>query len=124
MAAGLLLVTGTSSREAAAQEGSPTDAPTFVVPPAEPTEVEVGFYLLGLSRVSEPSEAFPTFEVEIFVDASWKDPRLAFSIQGLDAQVFLGEEAREKLSEIWSPDVEIQNEVEQRQTESVPPTSC
>jgi hypothetical protein len=119
LAAGLLLVTGSSSRDAVAQQDSPTDVPTFVVPPDRPTEVEVGFYLLGLSHVSEPSEAFPTFQVEMFIDASWKDPRLAYSIEGLDAQVFLGEEAREKLTEIWTPDVEIQNEVEQRQTESV-----
>ena len=36
-----------------------------------------------------------------------------------DALVFQEEEAEEKLSEIWSPDLEIENEVEQRQTESV-----
>ena len=71
----------------------------------------------GLSRVSDSSEAFPTAEVEVFLDLSWKDPRMAF--EGESPHVFQGEEAEEKLSEIWSPDPEIQNEVEQRQTESI-----
>jgi len=115
----LVLAAGTFCPSAAAQETSSDDAPTFVVPPEHPTEVQVGVYLLGLSHVSEPSEAFPTFDVEMFIDLSWKDPRLAFSIEGIEAHVFQEQEAEEKLSEIWSPDIEIQNEVEQRQTESV-----
>jgi hypothetical protein len=93
------------------------DLPTFVEPPRHPTEIETAVYLIGLSRVSGPAEAFPTLEVEVFLDMSWKDPRLAFN--GAKPHVFQGEEAEEKLSEIWSPDPEIQNEVEQRQTESV-----
>jgi hypothetical protein len=116
---GTVLAMGTECPDATAQEPSSADPPTAVVPPARPTEVEVGVYLLGLSYVSDPSEAFPTFEVEMFIDLSWKDPRLAFSIEGLEKQVFQDEEAEEKLSEIWSPDPEIENEVEQRQTESV-----
>ncbi len=114
-----MLAAGTLSLGAETQDSSSDDLPTSVTPPARPSEVEVGVYLLGLSRVSEPSEAFPTFDVEMFVDLSWKDPRLAFSIDELEAQIFQGEEADEKLSEIWSPDIEIQNEVEQRETESM-----
>jgi hypothetical protein len=79
----------------------------------------VGAYLIGLSQVSEPSDPFPTIDVEMFLNLSWKDPRLAFGSVDTRPRVFQGEEAEEKLSEIWSPDVEIQNEVEQRQTESV-----
>ncbi len=55
----------------------------------------------------------------MFVDLSWKDERLAFSSEAIESMVFLEEEAEEKLSEIWSPDIEIQNEVEQRSTESI-----
>lgn len=86
-------------------------------PPAQPTQVTVGAYLIGLSRVSEPSSAFPTWDAEVFLDLSWRDPRLAFDDDR--PRVFQGEKAAEKLSEIWSPDPEIQNEVEQRETESV-----
>jgi hypothetical protein len=69
--------------------------------------------------VSEPSDPFPTYEVEMFVNVSWHDPRLAFGDAAASPHVFQEEEAEEKLSEIWSPDIEIQNEVEQRTTESI-----
>ena len=95
------------------------DIPTYVTPPELPARVSIGVYLLGLSQVSEPSDPFPTYDVEMFLNLSWKDPRLAFGDEDSPRRVFQEEEAAEKLSEIWSPDLEIQNEVEQRQTESV-----
>jgi hypothetical protein len=98
---------------------SSDDTPTAVSPPKRPTEITVGAYLIGLSRVSPPSEAFPSFEVEMFVDLSWRDQRLVFASQTGQPMVFLEEEAEEKLSEIWSPDIEIQNEVAQRTTYSI-----
>ncbi|NNJ97939.1 MAG: hypothetical protein HKP12_12355 [Gammaproteobacteria bacterium] len=98
---------------------SSDDTPTAVSPPKRPTEITVGAYLIGLSRVSPPSEAFPSFEVEMFVDLSWRDHRLAFASPTGQPMVFLEEEAEEKLSEIWSPDIEIQHEVEQRTTDSI-----
>lgn len=103
----------------AGAEPSSEDAPTFVSPPQQPTEVSVGAYLIGLSRVSEPSEPFPFYEVEMFLNLSWRDPRLAFGDRDAQPHVFLEEEAEEKLSEIWSPDIGIQNEVEKRRTENV-----
>ena len=69
------------------------------------------------ARYDVPTSVKPTADVEVFLDLSWKDPRLAF--EGSEPLVFQGEEAAEKLSEIWSPDPEIQNEIEQRETESV-----
>jgi hypothetical protein len=104
---------------AAAAPSASDDLPTAVAPPRRPTEVAIATYLIGLSRVSEPASAFPTFDVEMFVDLSWKDEHLAFASDGLEPRVFQEEEAEEKLSEIWSPDLEIQNEVEQRETESI-----
>ena len=101
------------------QPMSTDDLPTAVEPPQRPTEVSIAAYLIGLSGVSEPSSAFPTFDVEMYIELSWKDPRLAFSTHEIDVLVFQEEEAAEKLSEIWSPDPEIQNEIEQRQTESI-----
>jgi hypothetical protein len=111
----LLLSTGASATLPEATDSQ--DLPTFVEPPNRPTEVAIATYLIGLSRVSDSSDAFPTTDVEMFLDLSWKDPRLAFD--GESPHVFQGEEAAEKLSEIWSPDPEIQNEVEQRETESI-----
>lgn len=95
------------------------DTPTFVSPPQLPTEVAVGAYLISLDAVSEPSEPFPTYEVEMFLNLSWVDPRLAYGEEGSQPHVFQGEEAAEKLSEIWSPDVLIQNEVEPRELASI-----
>lgn len=95
------------------------DTPTAVEPPQRPTEVSITAYLIGLSGVSDPSAAFPTFDVEMYIELSWKDPRLTFSSHENDVLIFQEEEAAEKLSEIWSPDPEIQNEIEQRQTESI-----
>jgi hypothetical protein len=112
----LLLGFGTA---VAAEPTSSDDPPTAVIPPQRPTEVTIAGYLIGLSRISEPSAAFPTFEVEMFIDLTWKDPRLAFASDDATARVYQEEEAEEMLSEIWSPDGEIQNEVEQRQTESI-----
>jgi len=103
---------------ALAQDSS-ADTATAVSPPQLPTEVAVGAFLIGLSQVSEPSDPFPTIDLEMFVNLSWKDPRLALGDENALPRVFQGEEAEEKLSEIWSPDIEIQNEVVQRQTESV-----
>jgi len=95
------------------------DTPTSVSPPQLPTEVAVGAYLIGLSQVSEPSDPFPTLDLEVFLNLSWNDPRLASEDENRSPRVFQEEEAEEKLSEIWAPDVEVQNQVEQRQTESI-----
>lgn len=111
----LVLVIGVS---AAGAQSSSDDDPTSVSPPRRATEVAVDAYLIGLSRVSEPSEPFPTSEVEMFVNVSWHHPRLAFGDDDTPPHVSQEEGADEKLSEIWAPDLEIQNEVEQRRTES------
>ena len=84
------------------QPMSSDDLPTAVEPPQRPTEVSIAAYLIGLSGVSDPSAAFPTFDVEMYIDLSWKDRRLAFSTHEIDVLVFQEEEAAEKLSEIWS----------------------
>jgi hypothetical protein len=87
---------------ALAQESS-ADTATAVSPPQLPTEVAVGAFLIGLSQVSEPSDPFPTIDLEMFLNLSWKDPRLAVGDENAPPRVFQGEEAEEKLSEIWSP---------------------
>lgn len=117
--ASLLSTTGAPPPAMAAKHATFNDLPTFVTPPRQPTQVSIETYLIGLSRVSEPSAAFPTYEVEMFIRLSWHDPRLSFRSDEVEVRVFQEEEAQEKLSEIWSPDLEIQNEVEQRESESI-----
>ena len=119
----MALCAATPGLSAAGPEQTSDDTPTFVTPPQRPTKVDVGAYLLGLSRISEPSAPFPTCDVEMFLNLSWKDPRLAFGTAESSPHVFQEEEAAEKLSEIWSPDIEVQNEVQQRQTERRPGVS-
>lgn len=114
--AAIFILAGFPSAEA---QQSSDDIPDFVTPPQLPVEVSVGAYLIGLSQVSEPSDPFPTYDVEMFLNISWQDSRLAFGDETALPHIFQEEEAREKLSEIWSPDPEIQNEVGQRATESV-----
>jgi len=113
-----VLATPLDNGSAWAQQSS-DDIPTYVTPPERPAEVSIGVYLIGLSQLSEPSDPFPTYDVEMFLNLSWQDPRLAFGDEGSHPHVFQEEAAAEKLSEIWSPGLEIQNEVEQRQTESI-----
>jgi len=76
------------------------DTPTSVSPPQLPTEVTVGAYLIGLSQVSEPSDPFPTVDLEVFLNLSWLDPRLASDDENGPPRIFQEEEAEEKLSEI------------------------
>ena len=116
LCATIFVIAGLPAAEA---QQSSDDFPDFVTPPQLPSVVSIGAYLIGLSQLSEPSDPFPTYDVEMFFNISWKDPRLAFDDQGGHPHIFQEEEAREKLSEIWSPDPEIQNEVGQRATESV-----
>lgn len=94
--------------------------PVFVTPPHTPTKVEVGMYLISLVEVSAPSESFPTFKAEIFLDLEWHDPRLAFSEEsiGTEREVFLEHEAELELERIWWPDIEFENEQGERHTES------
>jgi hypothetical protein len=95
------------------------DAPSFVTPPAKPTEVRIGLYLVALTRVDPPAEAYPTFEAEVFLDLVWNDPRLAFDPNevGVEKEVFLEHEAELELERIWWPDVEFENAQGEREIE-------
>jgi len=85
---------------------------TTLLPPATPTRVEVALKLVGLTRVDPPSESFPTFSVELLLQASWEDPRLAFdpaTTRG-EPRRYHGHLAELKLDRIWDPDLAIENE--------------
>lgn len=107
---------GSSANLGSYRGGGP--APVFVTPPASPTEVQVGMYLISLVEVSPPSESFPVFTSEMFVDIEWHDPRLAFDPDetGVDKEVFLEHDAQLRLERIWWPDIEFENAQGQRET--------
>jgi hypothetical protein len=88
------------------------EEPIFVSPPASPTRVSVGLTLLGLGRISPPSEAFPTFDATWMLTATWSDPRLRFEpAPGAPTEhVYIGPAAAHELERIWWPDLEIENE--------------
>lgn len=105
---------------AAHSTGEHGEGPVFVTPPAEPTKVKVGMYLISLVEVSAPNESFPTFRAELFMDLEWNDPRLAFDPDqvGVEREVFLEHEAELELERIWWPDIEFENEQGERHPES------
>lgn len=93
--------------------------PLFVTPPHAPTEVKIGVFLVALTRVDPPVEAYPTFEAEVFLDLKWHDPRLAFDAAevGTSKEVFLEHEAELELERIWWPDIEFENAQGERDVE-------
>jgi hypothetical protein len=99
------------ARTVAAGDAGAGSGPVFVTPPAKPTEVKIGVYLVHVTRVDPPAEGYPTFEAEIFLDLVWKDPRLAFDPAkvGVEKEVFLEHEAELELERIWWPDLEFEN---------------
>ena len=113
-------VDATAQSETEPVTGGPdASEPVFVSPPAEPTEVAIGLYLVGLTGVSSPDSAFPTVEAEMFMDLRWTDERLAFEPNGLRRHVYEEHQAELELDRIWWPDIEIENEVEKRETQAL-----
>ncbi|MCP5095532.1 MAG: hypothetical protein GY943_08275 [Chloroflexi bacterium] len=99
----------------------PEREPVFVMPPQEPTDVKIGLYLIHVNKISEPSDPFPTMTVEMFMDLQWQDERLAFDpdVVGVDKKVYLEHDAALELDQIWWPDIEVENEEEARQSETL-----
>lgn len=83
----------------------------YVSPPNQdtPTEVEIVLYVLDILSIDTPSQ---TFEVKAFIDLKWKDERLAFDPKeiGIESKIFEDAGAKQKLIEIWWPDINIVNE--------------
>lgn len=101
--------------------GHVTDSGAFYAePPASPTRVKLGVYLIGLTEISPPQEAFPTFRAELFLDVKWHDPRLAFDVTraGVKKEVFQDADVEKRLHLMWRPDLEIENEQGHRTIES------
>lgn len=86
----------------------------FAIPPnAEGSVVaDMGLYIEEIPVINEIDN---TFTVEGILDLVWCDPRLKYVDQGQGAyELFLEEDAQEKLNTIWWPDVTFANEVSAR----------
>ncbi len=78
---------------------------TVPMPPGEkPVKVTVGFFLVNLTGVDEKAE---TFEADMYLVFLWKDERLKHN--GPETLFYAEEAARDKLEEIWSPQLEFVN---------------
>jgi hypothetical protein len=67
-----------------------------------PTEVRIGIYLLDLTRIDDVNQLF---SVDLFVDVTWQDPRLA-----VPEKMRIGKIQRRPLEEIWTPRLLILND--------------
>ena len=79
--------------------------------PNGPTLVNIELYV---NEITEVDEGANSFRVQGFLDLIWCDPRLAFNadIQGTKVEIFLEDDAHEKLNNIWWPNLEFVNENE------------
>lgn len=102
LAAGLALSTGIR-----ADSPLPTGTPS---PPALPTRVRCAVLIVDIVEIDDVNESF---QAEIAVLASWKDPRLAFdpAVEGTDLKRFQGAFQFYELYKGWWPQLLILNEV-------------
>ena len=78
---------------------------TVPMPPGKsPAKVTVSFFLVNLTGVDEKKE---TFEADMYLEFEWKDERLKHN--GPQPLFYAEEAARDKLEEIWSPQLEFVN---------------
>jgi len=86
----------------------------FTLPPNAdgPVLADMGLYIEEIPVINEIDN---TFSVEGNLDLVWCDPRLKYDDQGQGAyELFLEEDAQEKLNVIWWPDITFANEVSPR----------
>lgn len=87
----------------------------FALPPNAdgPVLADMGLYIEEIPTINEIDN---TFTVEGLMDLVWCDPRLKYEDQGQGAyELFLEEDAQEKLNTIWWPDITFANEVSPRE---------
>ena len=87
-------------------EGLESKAPKLVserpIPLGPPTEVKIGIHLLDIADIDDVKQHF---SVDLFVDVSWQDPRLAVL-----EELRTGKNRRMPLEEIWTPRLLIVND--------------
>ena len=87
-------------------------------PPAEPTIVKCGLFVLDIVDIDDVNE---TFEAEIAIVASWDDPRLAFDPEeeGTDKKIFQGEFQFNEIFTGWWPQLVIINQIGRGDTNAI-----
>lgn len=93
---------------------------TFVTAPNldGPTNVSIGMYV---NEITEVDESANSFRMQGFLDLIWCDPRLSFdpSEVGTDVEIFLEEDAHDELREIWWPNLDYVNAVDEIDIENL-----
>lgn len=87
-------------------------------PPSRPTEVECAILIVDVVDIDDLNESF---QAEIAILASWKDPRLAFDAQaeGTDVKLFQGSFQFNEVFRGWWPQLAILNEVGREEPKAV-----
>ena len=99
---------------------SNTDGTIFATPPNPkgPTLVNIGLYINEITGVDEGANSY---NMRGLLDMIWCDPRLGFDPAqiGTNTEIFLKEDARNKLDHIWWPNTEFINEEEAASVEDL-----
>jgi hypothetical protein len=87
-------------------------------PPARPTRVRCGLMILDVVGINDVEE---TFEAEVALVASWKDPRLAFDpeAEGTDQKIVQGDFQFAEIFTGWWPQLLIINQVGSGDTNAI-----
>ena len=82
----------------------------FVDPPNANgvTQVDIGLYVIDISNVNSVEN---TYRLEGLIDLVWCDRRLGDNSEAQQNQIYLEEDAEEKIGRIWWPSVTFTNEV-------------
>jgi hypothetical protein len=111
LAAVLALLAGVARAEEPLEAGMPN-------PPARPTTVECAILILDVINIDDVNESF---EAEVALIASWRDPRLAFDpeAEGTDVKLFQGGFQFAEVFKGWWPQLVIINEVGKNDPNSI-----
>ena len=97
-AAATLLIATLFSISSGAQENDSTKARLIAERPnssGSSTEVTIGVYLVDIDEIDDVSQRF---NVDVFVNIAWRDPRLALPVDKQEDQIRLF-----PMSEVWNP---------------------
>jgi hypothetical protein len=99
----LALLAGIAGADEPLEAGMPN-------PPSRPTRVECAILILDVVNIDDVNESF---EAEVALIASWRDPRLAFDpeAEGTDVKLFQGGFQFAEVFKGWWPQLVIINEV-------------
>ena len=73
------------------------------------TPVHIGVYVEQITGVDEGANSYG---MQGFLDLIWCDPRLSFDAADAQPQIYLEDDAHEKLNHVWWPNLEFVNEDE------------